>query len=187
VSLSDTRNDRRSPAEKAIIPDPLHAITKPQHYLAPGPTYIPPSSNFFFASAQHGTSLIDFLPSKQAADRLLHQYWYAVHPIARCVHRPSFQRRYNLFWDEVTIGIEPVGSLQAVVFAAMFSGVVSMPDEKIMQDFGVAKKDLVDNFQQGTETALVRANLLRTTRTETMQAFVMYMVSHNVHLLSGFE
>ncbi len=173
--------------ERAVVPDPLHAVTKPQHYLAPGPTYIPPTSSFFFASNQHGTSLIDFLPSKQAADRLLQQYWYAVHPIARCVHRPSFQRRYNLFWDEVTLGIEPVGSLQAVVFAAMFSGVVSMPEERIMQDFGVAKKDLVDNFLQGTETALVRANLLRTTRTETIQAFVMYMVSYNVHLLSGHK
>ena len=75
------------------------------------------------------------------------------------------------------MGIEPVGSLQALVFAAMFSGVVSMPEEIIMHDFGVGKKDLVDNFQQGAETALVRANLLRTTKIETMQAFVMYMVS----------
>ena len=75
------------------------------------------------------------------------------------------------------MGIEPVGSLQALVFAAMFSGVVSMPEEFIMHDFGVGKKDLVDNFQQGAETSLVRANLLRTTKIETMQAFVMYMVS----------
>ena len=75
------------------------------------------------------------------------------------------------------MGIEPQGSLQALVFAAMFSGVVSMPDDLIMRDFAVPKKDLVDNFQQGTETALSRANLLRTTKVETMQAFVMYMVS----------
>ena len=76
------------------------------------------------------------------------------------------------------MGIEPVGSLQAIVFAAMFSGVVSMPEAIIMSEFAVAKKDLVDNFQQGTETALVRANLLRTTKIETMQAFVMYLVSN---------
>ena len=75
------------------------------------------------------------------------------------------------------MGIEPVGSLQAIVFAAMFSGVVSMPEDILMSEFAVAKKDLVENFQQGTETALVRANLLRTTKIETMQAFVMYMVS----------
>ena len=74
------------------------------------------------------------------------------------------------------MGIEPVGSLQAVIFAAMFAGVVSMPGDIIMRDIGVTKKDLVENFQRGTETALARANLLRTTKIETLQAFVMYMV-----------
>ena len=75
------------------------------------------------------------------------------------------------------MGVEPIGSLQALVFAAMFSGVVSMPEELILRDFAVPKKDLVENFQQGTETALSRAKLLSTTKVETMQAFVMYMVS----------
>ncbi len=74
------------------------------------------------------------------------------------------------------MGIEPTGSLQAVVFAAMFSGVVSMSEDVVMRDFGVHKKNLVGNFQIGTETALSRANLLRTTKVETLQAFVMYMV-----------
>lgn len=74
------------------------------------------------------------------------------------------------------MGIEPVSSLQAVIFAAMFSGVVSMSEETVLRDFGVPKKNLVSNFQIGTETALARANLLRTTKVETLQAFVMYMV-----------
>ena len=77
------------------------------------------------------------------------------------------------------MGMEPAGSLQAVVFAAMFSGVVSMTEEVIWRDFAVPKKDLLENFQQGTETALSRANLLRTTKIETMQAFVMYLVCLN--------
>lgn len=74
------------------------------------------------------------------------------------------------------MGIEPTGSLQAIVFATMFSGVVSMSDEMVARDFGVPKKNLVGNFQVGTETALSRAHLLRTTKVETLQAFVMYMV-----------
>ena len=187
VSLTDSRNDRRSSSERALSPDlALHGLARPRNYMAPGPTYIPPTSNFFFAAGHQGNSLIDFLPSKSAADRLLQQYWYAVHPLTHVVHRPSFERRYQVFWSEVDMGIEPVGSLQAVVFAAMFSGVVSMPDEIIMHDFGVGKKDLVDNFQQGAETALVRANLLRTTKIETMQAFVMYMVGYEfLHLITS--
>ena len=74
------------------------------------------------------------------------------------------------------MGIEPVSSLQALIFATMFSAVVSMPEEVILLEFGVSQKDLVDNFQMGTETALGRANIIRTTKIETLQAFVMYMV-----------
>jgi len=153
-------------------------------FLAPGPTYIAPSSSFFLSSGGAPASLIDFLPSRMVADRLLAQYWQAVHPIARAVHRPTFQRRYDAFWNDVTSGIEPPNSLQAIVFAAMFSGVVSMPDDTIVMQFGVAKKGLVDNFQMGTETALGRANFIRTAKLETLQAFIMYMVGNSVYLLN---
>lgn len=80
------------------------------------------------------------------------------------------------------MGIEPAYSLQAVVLAVLFSGVVSMPKEAILLKFGVSKKDLVDNFQMGTETALGRANIIRTTTIETLQAFIMYMVSSSYKL-----
>jgi hypothetical protein len=178
ISLNDVRNDRRTEAEK-LLPSPhVTPMPKPsENPFAPGPTYIPPASNFFFSHGASQTSLIDYLPAKSAADHLLQQYWLAVHPICRVVHRPSFQRRYDLFWDEVRMGIEPIGSLQAIVFATMFSAVLSMPENKILNSFGVSKKDLVDNFQQGAETALNRANLLRTTKVETMQAFIIYLVS----------
>jgi len=58
----------------------------------------------------------------------------------------------------------------------MFSGVVSMDDAAVIRDFGVSKVSLMDNFKLGTETALGRANFLRTTKIETLQAFVMYLV-----------
>ncbi|MCJ1362752.1 hypothetical protein MMC16_001858 [Acarospora aff. strigata] len=177
VTLGDVRNDHRTPEEKASSPEPpLPNVPPTASFLEPGPAYIAPSSGFFFGASNSQPSLIDFLPSKIAADRLLQQYWYAVHHLARLVHRPSFERRYEAFWDDVLMGIEPASSLQAVVFAAMFSGVVSMPEEVVARDFGVPKKTLVGNFQIGTETALSRANLLRTTKVETLQAFVMYMI-----------
>jgi hypothetical protein len=104
------------------------------------------------------------------------QYFIAVHPIAQILHRPSFEKEYESFWDEVSLGIEPPSSVQTIVFAAMFSGVVSMEESIIWRDFGVSKESLIDNFRLGTETALGRANFLRTTKVETLQAFVMYLV-----------
>jgi len=74
------------------------------------------------------------------------------------------------------MGIEPRVSFQAVVLATMFSAVMSMSEEKVLTDYGVTKQELVENFRQGTETALSRANFLRTTKLETLQAFVMYLV-----------
>lgn len=63
-----------------------------------------------------------------------------------------------------------------MVFAVMFAGVVSMDPSDIIRDFGVAKPSLIDNFRLGTETALGRANFLRTIKIETLQAFVLYLV-----------
>lgn len=183
ASLNEQDADRRSPSQRSISPEqPIpHFVPNSSYmkFLAPGPTYIAPSSSFFFSSGQNSASLIDFLPTKLIADRLLNQYWLAVHPICRMVHRPSFLRRYSAFWADVETGIEPPASLQAVVFAALFSGAVSMPDNAILMEFGTTKKDLVDNFQMGTETALGRANVIRTTKVETLQALVMYMVGQS--------
>ncbi|SLM35341.1 fungal specific transcription factor domain-containing protein [Lasallia pustulata] len=177
ATLNNPKNDRASPEETAPLPGPPTAhLPLPASFLGPGPTYMAPSANFLFSSSNQSASLMDFLPSKVAADRLMQQYWIAVHCLARLVHRPTFQRRYDTFWAEIQMGIEPPGSVQAIVFAAMLSAVVSMSEDTILRDFGVAKPNLVENFQMATERALTRANFLRTTKVETLQGFVMYMI-----------
>lgn len=146
-------------------------------YLKIGEDYVAPASNFFFAPHPPRNNLIDFLPSKIAADKLVTHYWNAVHCLARIVHRPSFQRQYDYFWQSLASGFEPPLSQQAAVFAAMFSSAMSMTDDAVMQGFGVSKPSLVDNLRMGTETALSKANFLKTTKLETIQALVMYLVS----------
>ncbi|KAF2470413.1 uncharacterized protein BDR25DRAFT_262297 [Lindgomyces ingoldianus] len=148
----------------------------PESYLGPGREYVAPSSSFFFAPGVQRTSLMTYLPSKVLADKLIDHYWRAVHVIARTVHRPSFEKQYEDFWQQISMGIEPRVSFQAVVLAALLSSVISMSEEKVLNDFAVAKDRLVENFKQGTETTLARANFLRTTKLETLQAFVMYLI-----------
>lgn len=108
---------------------------------------------------------------------MLEYYFIAVHPIARCVHRPSLELQYESFWEEATAGYEPRASVQAVVFAAWFSAAVAMEESVVNREVGFTKANLVENMKIGTEVALSKANFLRTTRVDTMQAFVMYMVS----------
>lgn len=153
-------------------------------YLRPSASYIPPTSGVFFGQVVQSPSLLSFLPTKPAGDRLLEHYFDAVHPIARCVHKPSFEAQYEGFWEEATSGYEPRASVQAVVFAAWFSAVVAMDESVINREFGFTKANLVENMKVGTEVALSKANFLRTTRVDTLQAFVMYMVRGNRQLCS---
>jgi acyl-CoA thioesterase len=129
------------------------------------------------ASGINQASLEAHLPARVVVDRLLAHYWVTVHTIARTVHRPSFERQYQNFWIRVNMGMEPRSSFQAVLFAALLSSVVSMSEDMLRVEFGVEKQTMVASFRQGAEAALARANFLRTTKLETLQAFVMYLVS----------
>lgn len=148
----------------------------PKSYIGPGPDYIAPASSFFFPGTNMSTSLIDYLPSKSAADQLIAQYWHGVHYLCRIVHRPTFEAQYTLFWGQIATGSEPVPAVQGIIFAAMFSAAVSMSNEQVMQRFGTSRNALVDSLRSGTEQALAKANFLRTTKVDTMQAFVMYLI-----------
>lgn len=145
-------------------------------FLEPGPTYIAPGSGFVFGDVGQRHALMDFLPSKLAADTLIDQYRRNVHFIARVVHWPSFQVQYDNFWTNVLMGIEPTASLQAIVFAVMFSAVASMTEMEITATFSRPKKQVLTNFQSGVEVALGKAHFLRTTKIETVQALVIYLI-----------
>lgn len=119
---------------------------------------------------------MDYLPSKNAADTLVAQYFHAVHYVARAVHRPTFEAQYSLFWRNIASNTEPAPSQQAIIFAAMFSAAVSMTEDDVTKSFGTTKATLLDSLRSGTEMALAKANFLRTTKTDTMQAFVMYLL-----------
>lgn len=149
-----------------------------ESYFNPGPSYIAPRSDIFFGGGPRKHSLADFLPSRAAADRLLEQYWEAVDPVAKVVHRPTFEQQYEMFWHDISRGLEPAYSLQAIIFAVLFSATISMPEESILPVFGVPQRDLTENFQQATEMALAKANFLKTSKTQTLQALVIYMVPH---------
>lgn len=141
----------------------------------PGPDYLAPSASFFFPSSRKH-NLLQSLPAKSMSDTLLKQYWLAVHPVAPCVHRPSFERQYATFWRDISNGLEPRPSLQALVLAAMLSASVSLSEDTVTSEYGTTKSELVENFKEATEAALSRANVVRTTKLETLQAFVMYLV-----------
>ena len=173
-SLAEPGNDRRTAVEKLSespqLPD--HA----SDFLAPGPSYIAPGSGFMFGDVGSKRSLLNFLPAKSAADALVRNYYDNVHFIARVVHWPSFQLHYDNFWTSVLAGLEPPAWQQALVLAILFSAVASMAEGDVTMIFARPKSTVLGNFQTGTEVALSKAQFLRATKLETLQALVIYLI-----------
>lgn len=147
---------------------------RPESCLGPGPNYIAPSSSFFFPEVS--SSANEFLPPHNVSDQLVAQYLLAVHPIARVVHRPTFEKQYVLFWDSFTNGVSPPAPIQAVIFAALFSAAVSLTDPMAQRLTGMPRAMLIDRLRTTTEMSLSRARFLQTAKLDTLQAFVMYML-----------
>ena len=175
--LNDKTGGRGASPGAAAAPMSTEAI------IQPSLEYIAPASNFFFM-AEPQRNLMSFLPSRYVTDRLIDQYWECVHYMCRIVHRPSFERQYASFWQSIQQGVEPPASLQAIVLAALLSAVVSMTEQEVVVQFGVERAHLVDSFKNGTETALAKANFLRSTKLLTLQAMVMYLASFSYSTMS---
>lgn len=173
-TLSNPQSDQRTANEKLTgvpqLPDDAH------DFLDPGPTYIAPGSGFIFGDVGHKRNLLDYLPTKDVANYLVEIYHENVHFLARVVHWPSFQLQHDNFWTSVLANIEPPPSQQAIVLAVMFSAVASMSESDLMDLFNQPKSVVLANFQKGTEVVLSKAQVLRTAKIETVQAFVAYLI-----------
>lgn len=145
-------------------------------FLEPGPTYIAPGSGFIFGDVGNRRSILDYLPTKNVANELIRNYYENVHFIARVVHWPSFNLQYDNFWTTVLAGLEPPASQQAIVMSVMFSAVASMPEAEVASIFAKPKRIVLSNFQTGTEVSLSKAQFLRATKIETLQALVIYLI-----------
>lgn len=127
--MSDiTQSERAAGVVAETSTKQVQQLPPASEWLKPGPSYIMPSSGFFFGTGNNPASLIDFLPSRLAADRLVKQYFDCVHPICQLVHRPTFEREYESFWEEVTLGIEYVSLRPALILSEQnsFHFVVSL-------------------------------------------------------------
>lgn len=166
------QNPRRSsPSTQSPSPP---GIT--EDFLRPGPYFTVPSLDLLFTQASSGDSLTRYLPPRSSADKLMECYWGAVHPVSRVVHRPSFVQRYETLWETIENGYPVPPSLAAIVYSMLFSASVAMSEEQVSELFQISRQYLKDSLQLGTELALSRANLLRTSKIETLQAFVAYLV-----------
>ena len=146
-----------------------------QSFLQPSAAYLAPNLDILSIGAKH--DLMSYLPPRHVSQIVLRQYWISVHPVARVLHRPSFETRWQTFAENLNAKIRPVKSLQALIFAILFSGIVAMPPGTLDREIGEDQQLWMTNLKAGTEIALAQAQMLQTAKVETLQAFVAYLVS----------
>lgn len=141
----------------------------------PHPAYIAPS--LFSHTLQVSQHIHHTICSQDIADKVMSHYWESVHPVACVVHRPSFQERYDVFWYNTSRGVKDTPeSTRALVYAAVFAGVVSMDAKTVREELGGEKEEWVEALEKATAISLGRAHVIRTEKPETIQAFVVYLV-----------
>ena len=188
--MLDKNDTSRSDYDRQVfnsLPKPhwLNAAAGPKT-LDPHPAYIAPS--LFSHALQVNQHNHKVLSSQELADKVMDHYWESVHPVARIVHRPSFQERYDVFWYNTARGFRDTPeSTQALVYAALFAGVVSMDAETVREELGGDREEWVKALEKATAISLGRAHVIRTEKPETIQAFVMYLVRKSSVCMSWIE
>ncbi|KAI5806310.1 hypothetical protein EDC01DRAFT_626392 [Geopyxis carbonaria] len=136
-----------------------------------------PSSNIFTSSEYTSTtSSVSFVPNQNEADLLYFQYFTCVDPVSHIIHKPTFDEKYGKFWNDLYQGTRPVRSTAALIHCVFFAAAVSLSQQMASLHFGLTKQALVDKFRVSAEQALAKANFLRTSRLETLQAFTIYLI-----------
>ncbi|KAJ5710562.1 hypothetical protein N7488_004718 [Penicillium malachiteum] len=138
--------------------------------------------DFIFGHNLSDDSPIHEIPSRGVSDKLLEQHWHAVHPVARILHRPTFFQQYETLWEAIEEECEgQVAPPQvALVFSVLLSAVISMSEVQVHDSCQLSREDLKNRLKFGVEASLSRAQLLSTTRVDTLQAFIAYLVDQQL-------
>jgi hypothetical protein len=124
------------------------------HLLHPSPTHMSMLGNFFFSRFD---------------------------PVYKILHRQSTLSHIYVFSQNP--GSYTSGQ-EALLFAIYFAAVTSLSDNDCLKNFGLTRQVLVSRYKNALETSLANADLLNTTELATLQAFVIYLVSIFIYLLT---
>ncbi|THZ54143.1 hypothetical protein D6C86_09557 [Aureobasidium pullulans] len=108
--------------------------------------------------------------------RLVGVYFAQIDPILKMLHQPSVERL--LLHGEKHLEISDAhSSADALQNAICYAAAGSMTDQKCQSLLGKSKSMLTEELCRACEKSLASANLISTSDTAILQAFVLYLVS----------
>lgn len=104
---------------------------------------------------------------------LLDYFWKIIHPFININHRQAFRDQLEDFRRRSS----PIyKEFEATMLCQQLLAVATMSDEQARQALGQGKEELVSQLRLAVETALGRADVLRTRKFIAFQALIYYIV-----------
>ncbi|RYP46554.1 hypothetical protein DL768_007270 [Monosporascus sp. mg162] len=125
-----------------------------------------------FLKSQASIVGADLYPLPSQMMFIWHVFEERIDPFLKVLHVPSIEgivRTLNGDWASLEPGVS------ALILAVSFAVVSVLSGDEVMVNFGVAKKDIIARYRLGTEQALERADLLRTTDLRAVEACTIYL------------
>ena len=120
-------------------------------------------------------------PSHSEVKLLYSAFMTNVDPVVKILHGPSLQRYLVERTGEFDCSPGPRG-WEALEFAIYYSAITSLTREEYLERLGEERDVLLSRYRLGTEIGLARADFINTGDVSTLQALVLYLVSHHSNL-----
>ena len=115
-------------------------------------------------------------PPKPMAELLSVIYFQNVDPLFKILHGPSV--RNSMHGARPDLGQSSGDASNEALNFAIYYAAINTQDELVCkQKFGEEKTTLLSQFRFAIEVSLAKADLVNTTDIETLQAFVIFLVS----------
>jgi hypothetical protein len=119
--------------------------------------------------------VLEPLPSEMVSE-LVDIYSYRIDQIFKVIHMPSL---CGMLLEVDTI----TPAQEALKASILFTAVCTLDELECQQRFNLSRNSLSSKLQLVVEVQLSRAGLLTTTDLTALQAFVIYLVTHNIYPL----
>ena len=153
-------------------------MEEPDFFDAGGSSSAKGSSGFMLGNPRH--SEVGFLahPPSDQRFRLWYVYCRNVDPLMKTLHRPTLVRHLESV-DDSLMGQGPSPAVDALLFAVYFAAVTTLPPDVCYRKFVQQKEVMGNRFRTCVERSLAAADYLNTTDITVLQAFAIYVVSHD--------
>lgn len=111
---------------------------------------------------------------------LLHNYYFNnVDPLFKVLHRPSVTEL--MLNGKLYLGRNPdEPAVDALVFAVYYAATNTQVEHSCKQIFGDEKVNLLNKYRFAFEVCLARADFVNSVKIEVIQAFVIFLVSRSL-------